>query len=109
MVSVGDLFWFNTVDGRQAGGQVTGQAGDVVSVALCGAVWACTPGVLDLRDEPYALPHLAVPAAQLAAVTVVGTAPVPEALAAAQASWAAGPREVVAAPLAVLMAALVDA
>lgn len=104
--SPGAWFRFPVGDGRASGGQVIAVADDAVAVRLCGAVWDCEPGLLDLSQEPIALDHVVLPAAALAQAVVVGEGEVPAPAAARHAAWAEAGGAVVHAPLAALMAAL---
>ncbi|MCB9523049.1 MAG: hypothetical protein H6702_06675 [Myxococcales bacterium] len=105
-MSPGLWFRFPLGEGRAGGGQVIAVAADAVAVRLCGAVWDCEPGLLDLSQEPIALDHVVLPAAVLAQAVPVGQGEVPAEAAARHDAWLAGGGAVVHAPLAALMAAL---
>jgi hypothetical protein len=104
----GDLFRVPLGDGRFGAGRVLGVDGDVVAVALCGAVWDCAPGPLDVQQTSVAVAHLPVRAGAAAEAEVVGHE-APAAPEGDYAAWLAGAeRPVVDAPLAVLVGALID-
>ncbi|MCB9539486.1 MAG: hypothetical protein H6704_25000 [Myxococcales bacterium] len=79
-----------------------------MAVALCGAVWDCAPGELDVQQTPVAVAHLPVRIAGTVDAEVVGRE-APGAPEGDYAAWlAAAERPVVDAPLAVLVGALID-
>lgn len=108
-IEPGAVFRFELAPERSGLGQVIAVEGRVVAVALADVVWDCAPEALDLETAGWALPHLPLSRGALSGVEWVGTGPVPEAHRAAHARWLAQPaatREVVPAPPAVILRAL---
>ena len=109
-IAPGAVFRFELAPERSGLGQVIAVEGRVVAVALADVVWDCAPGPPDLETAGWALPHLPLSRAALSGVEWVGEGPaVPEAHQAAHAQWLAQPaaaREVVPAPPAVILRAL---
>lgn len=102
----GTWFRFATADGRASGGQVIALVDGGIAVSLCGAVWDCEPGLLDLSQERLALDHVVVPGDALADAVAVGEGDVSADARARHAAWGATGGAILHAPLSALMTAL---
>ncbi len=92
-------------DGTAAMAQIVAVETDAVAVSVGDVIWDCDPGPLDWQSCGRAVLHIALRPASLGDAAAVGEAPVPADALEAHAAWRGSP-EVVAAPLAVIVRAL---
>lgn len=101
----GDVLRISLSDGTAALVQVVAVEPRAVALSVADVIWDCAPGALDWQNAGRALLHLAVRPAALADAVHAGHAEVAADALEAHARWRTA-REVTAAPLAVVIQAL---